>query len=399
VIESNNYPLALSLYLYINRANSAALQPLLTFAVTESAIAPIINSGFFPVSPRNVETNRSIVSGELDGRVYSRAVDEFRVPPELAGNIEIAGTGNSFSVFKGAADSLTTNNQNLAITFKMEGAAAGVRRMCNGEVDIVITSSQLTAEQQAACTANNVTPVEFVIGTQAVVLLGHEGDTFSQCLTQAQLATIWGAPATNTVENWQAVNETFGDVPLTLFGFANAGEIGDLLLSAPNTPDLPLREDTELNSDPLYRAAAVGNVVGALTYMSWADYQRVLANNQARIQLVALDSGNGCVSPSLETIQNGTYPLAQTLRLYGTQSALTDIAAQSYLWTVFSDAQVSGLTSQSLLGFDAATLPLFRQNLQDAYKAAQTASANAAAEATAEATSEATPESTPNVGG
>ncbi|MBZ0289061.1 MAG: phosphate-binding protein, partial [Anaerolineae bacterium] len=74
------------------------------------------------------------------------------------------------------------------------------------------------------------------------------------------------------------------------------------------------------------------NVEGGLTYLSWTDYQRVLANNQQRIQLVGVNGGNGCVAPSEATINDGTYPLTRASKLLVNTKSLTRSEVQSFLW-------------------------------------------------------------------
>jgi phosphate transport system substrate-binding protein len=393
-VETGSYTAADRLYLYVNAAQAAALQPLLDFIVSDPAQTIVLNAGFSPVSFVAQESNRRVVSGEVTGRVFSREEVEFQVPANLAGTVNVAGSGALFDYLKGIADGMTgggnqqvqQSQANLAINFKMEGETAGIRRLCNGEVDIVVSTASMTDEQTAACQANNIETVTVSLGAQVVVLVGHEGDTVTECLTRDQLIKIWGAPS-NGLENWKDVGEGLPDLPMTLFGLNAGSPLSDIMLSAPGSAVLPVRQDTELNQDALYRAAAVANVEGALTYMSWAEYVRVLENNQTRIQVVAIDGGNGCVEPSIATITDGSYPLLETTQLIISQKALARIEVQSYVWSLFLDANFSNLAAQGIIGIDVSRLSDVRVSLQ-----AEFDKAVAAAEAAAEATPEATPE-------
>jgi hypothetical protein len=147
-----------------------------------------------------------------------------------------------------------------------------------------------------------------------------------------------------------------------------------------------VREDAEISGDVLYRAAATANVPGALTFMTWTDYQDVLSNAQANIQLVAVDGGAGCVAPSVETITDGTYPLARPLNVVVNKAALTDITVQSWLWSVFSDQNHSLFTASGLVGVPVESLDAVRAELQTAFDEAA-AEAEAAAAAALEAAS------------
>ena len=112
----------------------------------------------------------------------------------------------------------------------------------------------------------------------------------------------------------------------------------DMLMKAAGQAIPPIRRDTETHRDRFIARAAVGNAPGALTYMSWADYQNVLKNEQANIQLVSVDDGAGCIAPSEANISSGAYALARPASLLVNESSLrTEISLQSYLWSLFTD--------------------------------------------------------------
>jgi phosphate transport system substrate-binding protein len=407
-VENNTYGVSQSLYLYVNRAETERLKTFLDFVVSDLSLPVITQAGFTPPSPNGYSVNQQIVAGTLEGRVFSKGNVSFSIPADLTGEVNISGSGALYSFLNGAATTLTQTHPNFKATFNVDGQAAALRRLCSGQSDAALITGTMTDEQQQACTANNVTLVSIPLGQQAVVLLGHEGDTFSQCLTREQLLTLWGAASTDTVKNWNQVNETFPDQAMTLFGITEGSDVTDLLLNQPGQPAQVVRIDTEINADPLYRAAAVANVPGALTYMTWSEYQSVLANNQARIQLVQVDGGNGCVTPSAETIADGTYPLATSYTLLIAQNRLSKPEVQGYLWTLFSDENFTPVAGLGLLGFDALSLSGIRETLQVEFTKASTvtpestaeatvspdATAEAPVEGTAEATSAATVEAT-----
>lgn len=387
-VEADIYPVANNLYFYINRAQAEVLAPFLAFFGTPDFVAAVEAAGFSAPMPPTIANNLQAISGEVSGRVFSREEVSYQIPPTLEGAVNVGGSGSQLQFYQNVSTGMTGQFPNFNVTFNMEGDIAGYRRLCNGELDIVVATSTMTEEQLAACTANNIGLFTQPMGTQAVVLLGHEGDNFSLCLTQEQIATIWGAAATDTIENWQAVGETFPDQAMTLFGIREGNYVTDILLQQTGAPVLPVRIDTEQSTDPLYRAAATANVPGALTYMTWTDYQRVLANAQARIQVVAVDGGSGCVQPSESTILDGTYPLTQSSQLVISQKALANEPVKAYVWSLFADSNFGGLTVNGLLGLDFNILPSLRETLMAEFEAATTAAATAETTPEPESTSE-----------
>jgi ABC-type phosphate transport system substrate-binding protein len=279
----------------------------------------------------------------------------------------------------------------------LDGQTAGIRRLCNGEVDIAAVNGLLTDEQAKNCEANNIKTLNIELGKQSVVLVANAASTYLSCLTSEQLTKVWGATTAKDITNWNQVDPSFPDQKITLFGATESDKNTDLLLAKASSKPLIGRGDVQINPDPLYRAAATANVEGGLTYMSWADYQNVLENNQQRIQLVGINTGSGCVVPSEETISNGTYPLIRDTQLLVKTTSLNNIPVQSLLWFLASDSNFGEFEKAGLMGVNFGSLPRLRQTLQKAYLDAASAAvqqAEATAEATGEVTAEATLEST-----
>jgi hypothetical protein len=197
---------------------------------------------------------------------------------------------------------------------------------------------------------------------------------------------------------WEQVNTGFAATPILVLAPVAGDGVTDLLLRLSAGPNTFLRADAQAFADPLYRAAAVANVEGAITFMDWSDYLRVADSGQQGIQLVSVDGGAGCVEPSDDSFQAGDYPLMEQLTLLANPVSLGQPGTQAALWYLFSDRNFNLLSGANLFGLPFADLAPLRYGLQDAFTAAEQAAAEAAAEAAAaaaEATPEATAEATP----
>jgi phosphate transport system substrate-binding protein len=391
-VEDRLYSGSDQLYLYLRRDAIETVRPLVDALLNEDNGSIIEEAGFSAPSGFAYGTNEAIISGEEDNRSFTQDVVTFEIPSNLSGTLGIAGSPVVSNFINSVVTSLTTQFTALTVDVRTLGETDGVRRFCNGEVAMVVVSDALSEEQTTACEANNITPSYYDLGKRAVVMVANEADDFAICLTTDQITRIWSAESTDVVGNWQDVGESFPDTNMTLFGISAGDSSSDVLLMRDGMPPAPIRTDTELNADALYRAAATANVEGALTYMPWTDYERVLANNQANIQLVAVDGGNGCVVPSEATIDDGSYVLTQSAQLAVAENALTDVVAQSVLWTMFSDSNYIALERTGLVGISFSDLPDLREQLQTDFALAEESSDSAEdmpdtpdAEATAEA--------------
>lgn len=408
-VENRFYSAATRLFVYVNTSEAEALAPVLEALSNEEASSEIVRAtGVTPPSASAYEQNALIVRGEVEpGRSFSQDVTNFEIPAVLVGEVRGGGAANATNWARRVSDSVTSLHANLTINLVFEGESAGLRRLCNGEVDFIFSYQQsLNSEQLAACTANNITPEILPVGARATVLVANQADDFSLCLTTARIRSLWESASTDTITNWNQLGESFPDLDVTLFGYNGSDATTDLLFAGTSGPVLTARQDTEVSFDPLYRAAATANVSGAITYMSWQDFLRVQANGQQNIQLVAVDNGAGCIVPSEQSINDGSYALSQHVSLIINQASLTDINVRSYLWSLFADDNATIIDSEGLVGLSFATLPSYRATLEQLFARADAAvqisapEDNASAEEEAEPTgeAEATPETSTGAG-
>lgn len=382
-VEQRLYTAANSLFFYVNRASltKPGLQAVLVYALSADAAPTISALGLTAPTASITETNLQTLSGMGNPRPFSEAVAGFAIPNDVSGQVIIAGSASAHDYIQSISDTFTAQYPGVTFDARTFGQPAGVRRLCNGELDIAITQRPLTDEQAQNCEANNISTLPIDLGSRAVVLVANAASDFLACLTSEQLQTIWGAKSANTIRTWDQVDPAFPEQAMTLFAPNSGDSYSDILLR-----DAILRGDTEQNDDALYRAAATANVEGALTFMSWQQYQSVLDNNQERIRLVAVDAGDGCVTPDAQTIADGSYALATPIQLLVNRAALTKVHVQSFLWFIASDNNYGLLERAGLTGVTFGSLPDLRRLLESAYIEAAAAASRHAAEVTPEAT-------------
>lgn len=362
-VESGDYPLAISLYLYVNRAKleeKASLAAFLHFASTSEGAALIDASGATAATSAIFDLNRKLLADADAAPGVTGSADDYVIPAELSGDIQIVGAAIADPILKRAAADL---GGQVNASMRYAGSAEGLNQLCHGEADIAVLDGQADADALAVCAENGIRPVPVALGAQATVLLANAGDDFAACLTSEQINTIWRAESADLVMTWSDVAESLPDQAMILFAPSALDSHSDMLLQTAGQPIPPMRRDTETNRDPLYRAAAVGNVSGSLTMMSWHEYQNVLENSQARIQLVAVDAGAGCVEATEASISAGQYPLARAASLLVREASLAAGLAQALLWQIHSDANWAALQADGFISAPALELPILRRDL------------------------------------
>jgi phosphate transport system substrate-binding protein len=381
-VEDNLYPAADKLYAYINinSLEKGSLADMLEFTISDQAKAVVENLAFISPTQAAYQLNRDQLEAALTGAPVPRATDDFTLPTGLAGDVILGGAAGGYPYAQALANNFRNLNPDITVDIRIQGEPVGFRRLCNGEIDMAFAYRDLTPEEVTNCEANNIATINIDLGSQAVVLIANSDTEFLSCLTTEALTSIWSAAAGENIVSWNQVDMAFADLPMTLFAPALGDLKADLLLNQASGQASAIRADTEQNNDPLYRAAATANVEGSLAFMSWLDYLAVRANNQDRITLVAIDRGDGCITPSLETITNQSYALARPLRLIVNSDALANPEVQAFLWFLASNESYPLLEDNEILGLRFGDLPALRASLQTAFALAEARAAERLAE-------------------
>jgi phosphate transport system substrate-binding protein len=392
-VDTRQYVGANRLFAYVNSTSmdNAGVNDVLAFVTSDEAATTIAELGFLAPTDKSSALNQAILSGtEETGRQFSKDVIAFQIPSNLFGAISISGSATLSEFLQIATQQFSYYYNGVTIDLQLAGTNAGLRRLCNNELDMLAISQELTADQLQDCVDRNISLSTIDLGKQAVVVLAHEGDTYLECLTTDQIIQVWGNTENTAPVNWIDVADDFPEAPILLVAPGVGGtNYTDLLLKPTEGAIVPARSDAaETNADPFYRAAAVGNVEGSLTYMSWQQYLFVLENGQTNIQPVAINNGNDCVEPSEDTILNGEYPLTAHHALVVNQYLLNSIEKQAFLWFLHSDENYAMFEYVSLIGPRFSDLPDMRENLQLLFEEVLTVSPPVMPEATPEATPE-----------
>ncbi len=395
-VEAGLYPFAQSYFLYVNNTRLAAnpsLEDFLQVMISPGAADTIAAFAFNPPSSESYDLNARMLSDPDSTFAVAAGAAAFEIPTALSGAVNISGSANAYQlldrVSSSLSSSLTGDSAQLQININAVGQTAGVASLCAGEADIAVLDRPPQAADINACEESAVNTVNIDLGSHATILLGNATDEHSICLTVEQIDTIWNAASTDKIMAWQDIDASMPEQKLTLFGLVVVDRYADILLQGKQSTAPPIRRDTEQDFDALYRAAAVANVAGSLSYMSWQDYQSVLEQQQSNVQLVSVDDGSGCVSPSVDTILNGAYPLSRPASLLADEMALADINVQSLLWSIFADENWQLLEREAFVGSKRTDLPARRRQLEMLFQQAEAKAAASASTAETEADADA----------
>lgn len=248
------------------------------------------------------------VSGSLAacGGQMHQAPDE---APEAVETVENKGSDTLVNLALAWAEAYMELHPEVRISVTGGGSGTGIAALINDTVDIANASRQMKTEEIEAAQANGVSPVEFVVARDAIAVVVHPSNPVDG-LTFQQISDIY----TGRITNWQEVGGKDGPIVLLsresnsgtylyfLENIVRMGQKESTLLFAPDALLMPSSEGitSEVRQNP--------NAIGydGLGYVT----------PEEKVVTVAVDAGGPYVFPSVETVNDGSYPISRPLYMY-----------------------------------------------------------------------------------
>jgi phosphate transport system substrate-binding protein len=209
--------------------------------------------------------------------------------------------------------------EDVDVTVGVSGTGGGFERFCAGETDISNASRPIDEEEVALCEEAGVAYLEFRVATDALTNVVNGENDWATCLTVEQLSSIWKPGS--TVQNWNQVDPSYPDVPLSLFGPGTDSGTFDYFTDVINGEEGASRTDYQPSEDDNVIVQGVAGNRGGMGYFGFSYFEQ----NQGSLKALQVDAGDGCVTPSSETAQDGTYtPLSRPLLVYVKQASFDD---------------------------------------------------------------------------
>ena len=236
---------------------------------------------------------------------------------QLSGTINIDGSSTVAPLSEAAAELFQEQNSGVRVTVGTSGTGGGFEKFCAGETDISDASRAIEADEQQACESKGIKYEEVQVANDGLSVVVNNENTWANCLTTAQLKAIWDKGS--KVNSWNQVDPSFPNEPLKLFGAGTDSGTFDYFTNAINGEEGRSRSDYSATEDDNVTVTGVSGTKGGLGYFGLS----YLQENEGKIKGVQVDGGKGCVAPSTETVQNGSYtPLSRPLFIYPSDKAL-----------------------------------------------------------------------------
>ena len=244
----------------------------------------------------------------------------------LSGSIKIDGSSTVGPLTEAAAELFREQNPDVKVTVGISGTGGGFEKFCAGETDINDASRAIEPDEEKACSKHGVQYGDAQVANDGIAVVVHPDNDWADCLTTAELKKIWEPKS--GVNSWNDVRSSFPDEEMKLFGAGTDSGTFDYFTEQINGEEGATRKDYSPSEDDNVTVQGVSGGKGNLGYFGLSYAQQ----NQGKVKPVKVDSGDGCVEPTNETVQDGSYkPLSRPLLIYPSKKALKNEATAAFV--------------------------------------------------------------------
>lgn len=237
----------------------------------------------------------------------------------LKGEVKIDGSSTVYPITEAVAEDFGNINKDVVVAAAESGTGGGFKKFGRGEIDINDASRPMKAIEDSLCKTNNISYVELLVAYDGLAVVVNPQNDWCKDITVAELKKIWEPEAQGKIMKWSQVRAGWPDQEIHLYGPGSQSGTFDYFTEEICGKAKASRGDYTASEDDNVLVQGIAGDKYALGFFGLAYYE----SNKDKLKLVGVDSGNGPVQPSVETVKNKTYtPLGRPLFIYVNSTAV-----------------------------------------------------------------------------
>ena len=271
---------------------------------------------------------------------------------DVSGALFVSGSSTVEPISRRNAEKFSAEQGGVDISVEGPGTSDGFALFCAGDSDVQDASRAINEEEIAACEDSGIEFIELYVAIDGLSVITSALNEDVDCLSFTDIWALLGPDAAGNGSNWSdadaAAEETFE---------ATEGVTGEIHTPYPDAPlsiTAPGEESGTFDSFVDLALGPVADALGVEDFTTTANYQSsgddnaiiqgvagsedspdtlgwvgfaYVEENLDLVKPLAVDGGEGCVEPTVDTIASGEYPIARPLFIYVDAAAADENAA------------------------------------------------------------------------
>jgi phosphate transport system substrate-binding protein len=256
--------------------------------------------------------------------------------------IQIDGSSTVFPITEAVAEEFQKANKNIRVTVGISGTGGGFQKFCRAETDISDASRPISATEIEACKQAGVEYIELPVAYDGLAVVVNPKNTWASSMTVAELKKLWAPEAQGKITRWNQVRDGWPDREIHLYGAGVDSGTYDYFTEATVGKAKSSRGDFTSSEDDNVLVQGVSGDESSLGFLPLAYVEQ----NKAALKLLTIDdgkkeNGDGPITPTAETVRNGTYqPLSRPLFIYVARKAADRPEVQKFVESYFESQEL-----------------------------------------------------------
>lgn len=227
------------------------------------------------------------------------------------------GSSTVYPITAAVAEEFQKDHPGVQVTVGVSGTGGGLEKFIAGEIDLCDASRAIKDSERDACAKAGIEFLTLEVAYDGLAVVAHPDNTWVDCLTVEQLKDIWRPES--PIKKWSDVDASWPDEEIKLYGPGTDSGTFDYFTKEIVGEEKASRADYTPSEDDNVLVRGITADKYALGYFGYAYY----AENKDSLKLIGVNGGEGCVTPSTETVRDGSYaPLSRPLFVYVKKAAL-----------------------------------------------------------------------------
>jgi phosphate transport system substrate-binding protein len=281
----------------------------------------------------------------------------------ITGSVFISGSSTVEPISRANAEKFAPTAPDVDISVEGPGTSDGFALFCAGDSDVQDASRAISDDEIAECEANGIEFVELYVAIDGLSVITSVHNDKVDCLSFTDIWALLGPDAGGNGTNWSeadaSAQETFDttagatgeihtpypDAPISITAPGEESGTFDSFVDLALGPVADALGVEDFTVTPNYQSSGDDNVIiqgvagteDSPDTLGWVGFAYVEQNLDV-VKPLAVDGGDGCVEPTIDTIASGEYPIARPLFLYvNPQTAEENPALAAFIDFYLSD--------------------------------------------------------------
>jgi len=230
---------------------------------------------------------------------------------ELRGVVSLDGSSTVFPISEAVAEEFLAVAPRVRVTVGVSGTGGGFKKFLASETDINDASRTIKESERMEAEANGIDYLEIPVAFDGLSVVVNKNNDWVDFLTVQELQMIWQPGS--MVDSWDDIRPNWPAESIRLYGPGTDSGTFDYFTEAVNGESGASRPDYTASEDDNVLVQGIAGDENAMGFFGYAYY----IENNDKLKVVPIDGGNGPVTPTPTTINNGTYsPLSRPIFIY-----------------------------------------------------------------------------------